>query len=59
MKIWVDAQLSPVIARWLANQLSIDVLHLASLNLIDTSDAAIFHAARAVRHLDHLWQYVQ
>lgn len=46
MVIWVDAQLSPAIAPWLAENLSVDAQALRDLGLRDATDRAIFAAAR-------------
>jgi len=47
MTIWVDAQLSPVIAGWLTEHMSIESCHVGSLGLLAASDSEIFAAARA------------
>ncbi len=46
MKIWVDAQLSPAIARWLATAQGADAVTLRDIGLRDADDAQIFFAAR-------------
>lgn len=48
MKIWVDAQLSPALARWLGEELRIEAMALKDLGLRDGADAEIFFAARGV-----------
>jgi predicted nuclease of predicted toxin-antitoxin system len=48
MTIWVDAQPSPVIARWMTEHRSLDGCHVGNLNLLDASDSKIFEATRAV-----------
>jgi predicted nuclease of predicted toxin-antitoxin system len=47
MVIWIDAQLSPAIAPWLAENFSISALALRDLGLRDAADRAIFAAARS------------
>jgi predicted nuclease of predicted toxin-antitoxin system len=46
MKIWVDAQLSPRTARWIAAHFSTEAAPLRELNLRDAGDEDIFAAAR-------------
>jgi predicted nuclease of predicted toxin-antitoxin system len=47
MTIWVDAQLSPRIARWIAANFPVIAQPLRELGLRDSEDEAIFEAARA------------
>ena len=47
MSIWVDAQLSPRTARWIAANFPVEAAPLRELNLRDASDEDIFAAARA------------
>jgi predicted nuclease of predicted toxin-antitoxin system len=47
MTVWVDAQLSPRIARWIAAQFELTATPLRDLGLRDSSDEEIFEAARA------------
>ena len=47
MKIWVDAQLSPRTARWIAAHFPVEAAALRELNLRDAGDDDIFAAARA------------
>jgi predicted nuclease of predicted toxin-antitoxin system len=47
LKVWVDAQLPPVLARWLGEVPGIDAAHTFTLGMIGASDSAIFDAARA------------
>ena len=49
VKIWVDAQLSPEIARWLRDSFGVDASALKDLGLRDAEDHDIFFAARAAR----------
>ena len=46
MTIWVDSQLSPVIAEWLAKEFSIEAKALRDIGLRDAEDEEIFYAAR-------------
>lgn len=46
MTIWIDAQLSPVLAGWIANTFGRPALALRDLGLRDATDHAIFMAAR-------------
>ncbi len=47
MTIWVDAQLSPRIARWIAANFPVAAVPLRDLGLRDAADEAIFAAARS------------
>ena len=47
MVIWVDAQLSPAIAPWLAANFSLSAHALRDLGLRDATDRAIFAAAKS------------
>lgn len=44
--IWVDARLSPAIARWLRDALGLDASALREIGLRDAEDQEIFDAAR-------------
>jgi predicted nuclease of predicted toxin-antitoxin system len=46
MIIWIDAQLSPAIAGWIAENFSAQAIALRGLGLRDASDRQIFAAAR-------------
>ncbi|MDX2252859.1 MAG: DUF5615 family PIN-like protein [Nitrospira sp.] len=46
MKIWVDAQLSPVIAQWLSSTYGIEAMAVRDLRLRDAQDRNIFVSAR-------------
>lgn len=46
MIVWVDAQLSPALAPWLAEQFGIEAYSVKWLGLRDARDDAIFAAAR-------------
>jgi len=47
VKLWLDAHLSPRIARWIVDQFAIEALPLRDLGLRDAHDREIFLAARA------------
>lgn len=44
--IWVDAQLSPALARWISTEFSHPAQAIRDLSLRDAEDTAIFAAAR-------------
>jgi predicted nuclease of predicted toxin-antitoxin system len=46
VKIWVDAQLSPALARWLSQSFNVEASCLKDLGLRDGEDSQIFFAAR-------------
>jgi len=46
MKLWLDAQLSPVMARWLNQQFGIDALAVRDIGLLQAKDRDIFFKAR-------------
>lgn len=46
MTTWVDAQLSPAIAKWIEAEFSIPVVAIRELGLRDSSDREIFLAAK-------------
>ncbi|MBD1878473.1 DUF5615 family PIN-like protein [Coleofasciculus sp. FACHB-T130] len=47
MTIWVDAQLSPGIAPWIANTFGVTAVALRDIGLRDAEDFEIFEAAKA------------
>lgn len=47
MIIWIDAQLSPQLARWISGEFSIRAVAVRELGLREAKDAQIFAAARA------------
>jgi predicted nuclease of predicted toxin-antitoxin system len=47
VKIWIDAQLPPTLANWLATTFSIEAYSLRDLALRDAQDIEIFEAARS------------
>ncbi len=46
MTIWVDAQLSPALARWISEHVGLTAHSVRDLGLRDAKDAEIFHRAR-------------
>src|SRR5688500_4416454 len=46
MKIWVNAQLPPAIADWIAENFNVEAVAVRELNLRDATDPQIFVAAR-------------
>ena len=47
MKLWIDAQLSPALARWITDHFpEIEAFALRDLGLRDAEDTEIFEAAR-------------
>jgi len=49
MKIWVNAQLSPALANWIAKNFSVEAIAVRDLKLRDATDQEIFDAARDAR----------
>ena len=47
MKVWIDAQLSPGLARWLGEHQAVEAFSARWLGLHDATDEAIFDAARS------------
>jgi predicted nuclease of predicted toxin-antitoxin system len=47
MKIWVDAQLPPAIAPWIARQFNVECIHIRETSLAGAGDDSIF---RTLRH---------
>jgi predicted nuclease of predicted toxin-antitoxin system len=43
---WIDAQLSPALARWLTSQFGVAAVSMRDLGLLVAEDPAIFQAAR-------------
>ena len=46
MTLWLDAQLSPRIARWLPDAFQVEAFPIRQLNLREAEDEEIFFAAR-------------
>lgn len=49
MKIWVDAQLSPVIAQWLSSTYGVEAVAVRDLRLREARDRDIFFSAREAK----------
>lgn len=47
MKVWIDAQLPPSLARWFVETLGVEAVAVRDVGLRDADDLRIFHAARA------------
>ena len=45
--VWVDAQLPPALARWLADAYAVNAQHAQDVELLSAHDPVIFAAARA------------
>ena len=46
MIVWIDAQLSPSLARWLTREFGIEAYSVRFLNLLRAKDPSIFQQAR-------------
>jgi len=46
MKIWIDAQLSPLIASWIKNKFNIETTPVRDLGLRDATDKEIYSRAK-------------
>jgi predicted nuclease of predicted toxin-antitoxin system len=46
--LWIDAQLSPALARWMSETFGVTAHAVRDLGLRDAKDLLIFHAAREV-----------
>jgi predicted nuclease of predicted toxin-antitoxin system len=49
VKIWVDAQLSPLIAQWLSSTYAVEAVAVRDLRLRDARDRDIFLSAREAK----------
>jgi predicted nuclease of predicted toxin-antitoxin system len=47
MIIWIDAQLSPAIAKWITTEIGVETHALRDLGLRDSTDHEIFSAAKS------------
>ncbi|HEX5435806.1 MAG TPA: DUF5615 family PIN-like protein [Gemmatimonadaceae bacterium] len=47
LRVWLDAQLPPALARWLRSEHGVEATHVVELDLLHATDAEIFRAARA------------
>jgi predicted nuclease of predicted toxin-antitoxin system len=45
-EVWLDAQLSPLLVKWITETLGLDCRHVRDLGLRNSSDKEIFFAAR-------------
>lgn len=45
--IWLDAQLSPQLARWIAESFAVECRHVRDIGLRESEDSEIFRQARA------------
>jgi predicted nuclease of predicted toxin-antitoxin system len=45
--IWLDAQISPQLARWIADVFAVDCHHVRDIGLREAEDSEIFRQARA------------
>ncbi len=46
MTLWIDAQLSPALADWIAERFGVVAIPVKMLGLLEASDAEIFRAGR-------------
>ena len=46
MELWLDAQISPVLAPWVRTEFSMECFALRDFQLRDADDAVIFKAAK-------------
>lgn len=46
MRIWIDAQLPPALAKWMIETFDLEAASLRDLELRDAQDIEIFEAAR-------------
>ncbi|MGD0296418.1 MAG: DUF5615 family PIN-like protein [Bryobacteraceae bacterium] len=46
MTIWIDAQISPELGRWLTDRFAVEALHVRDLQMVESTDPNIFDAAR-------------
>lgn len=47
LRVWVDAQLPPALARWLVAEYGVEAAHVLDLGLLTAHDRDIFDQARA------------
>jgi predicted nuclease of predicted toxin-antitoxin system len=45
MTVWIDAQITPALAGWLAKRFHVSAYHVRDLDLVAASDPGIFDAA--------------
>ncbi|MGH9947677.1 MAG: DUF5615 family PIN-like protein [Pyrinomonadaceae bacterium] len=46
MKFWIDAQLSPAIAKWISDEFEFEAVAIREVGLRDAEDLEIFNAAK-------------
>jgi predicted nuclease of predicted toxin-antitoxin system len=46
MKLWLDAQLSPALAKWMSLELNVEAVAVRDLGLRDAKDTEIFQQAK-------------
>ena len=46
MEIWLDAHISPLIAKWIRTEFSMDCFSIRELDLLKANDILIFNAAK-------------
>jgi predicted nuclease of predicted toxin-antitoxin system len=46
MTVWIDAQLSPALGRWLTERFGVEAIHIRDLGFVPAKDPVIFQAAR-------------
>ena len=49
LRVWLDAQLPPALARWLRTEYGVDAAHVEEVGLLRATDAEIFRAAREAK----------
>jgi uncharacterized protein with PIN domain len=49
LRVWIDAQLPPALARWLRTEYGVDAAHVEEVGLLRATDAEIFRAAREAK----------
>ena len=48
LKVWIDAQLPPALARWLRDEWEVDAQHVQDLGLLSATDREILDSASSV-----------
>src|SRR5574337_1877299 len=47
LRIWVDAQLPPVVTRWIGDPAHVEAVHVSEIGLLTAEDPEIFESARS------------